>query len=240
MTSNQFFIDSWPEKERFSLEGEEYHHIYRVARVKEGDKIWLTDGRRRRLLAEVLRIEEEKIWLQTILKEEEKLGAKLSLWFGLTKPKTADFIIQKATELGVSEIQPLVTRRAFRISQDRLEGRLKRWEKIAREALKQSKGAILPEIKKPELLEKALTGSTAGLKLFLDEENEISLKAVVTGVCNPESVCLVVGPEGGWEEEEKLKLSAADFKGVSLGRRILRTETAIISAIAIISHFWNW
>lgn len=240
MTSNQFFLNNWPEKERFYLEGEEYHHICRVARVKEGDKIWLTDGRRRRLLAAVLRIEEDKIWLQTVLTEEEELGAKISLWFGLTKPKTADFIIQKATELGVSEILPLITRRSFKITPDRLDGRLRRWEKIAREALKQSKGAFLPEIKKPELLNIALAGSRAGLKLFLDDESEINLKAVITTTYTPESICLFVGPEGGLEDEERLKLSVAGFKGVSLGRRILRTETAIISAVAIISHFWNW
>ncbi|MGB9835740.1 MAG: RsmE family RNA methyltransferase [Candidatus Saccharicenans sp.] len=239
MTSNQFFIKNWPENQKFSLEGEEHHHLARVSRVRTGDKIWLTDGRRKRLLAEVLRVEEDQTWLKTISIEEEKLKTDISLWFGLTKPGTGDFIIQKVTELGVSEIQPMVTRRALRISSDRLGGRLNRWQKIAREALKQSKGAVLPQIRPPETLEKLLARATAELKLFLDEDSSVYLKDVLQAV-TPGSVCLAVGPEGGLTAEEKLKLKENEFKGVSLGQRILRTETAIISAVAMISHFWNW
>jgi len=235
LTSNQFFLKNWPEKNRFALEGEEHHHLSRVARIKAGDKIWLTDGQSRRLLAEVVKVEEEKTWLRTISLEEEKLRAEVRLWFGLTKPKTADFIIQKATELGVLEIQPLLTQRAFRMS----GGLLARWQKIAREALKQSKGAVLPELKKPEALDQVVSSLKARLKLYLDEDSQVYLKDVLLSE-NPGSVCLAAGPEGGWTKEEKIKLSTYEFRAVSLGGRILRTATAIISAVAMISHFWNW
>ncbi|MBC7365173.1 MAG: 16S rRNA (uracil(1498)-N(3))-methyltransferase [Candidatus Aminicenantes bacterium] len=239
MTSNQFFLKRWPEKNRFWLEGEEHHHLSRVARIKAGEKIWLTDGRKRRLLAEVVKVEEEKTWLQTLAIEEEKLKASLQLGFGLTKPQTADFIIQKVTELGVSEIQPLITKRALNISAERLEARLGRWQKIAQAALKQSKGAVLPVIRCPETLEQFLSSELQGLRLYLDEDSQVYLKKILLTE-QPDRVILIVGPEGGLAQEEKLKLREKNFQGVSLGQRILKTETAIISALAMISHFWNW
>jgi len=239
LTSNQFFIKHWPEKKHFWLEGEEHHHLSRVVRIKAGDKIWLTDGQSRRLLAEVVKVEEEKTWLQALTLEEENLKASLRLGFGLTKPQTADFIIQKVTELGVAEVQPLITRRAFKISAERLETRLGRWQKIAQQALKQSKGAVLPLLRYPETLDRFLSADLEGLKLYLDEDSQVYLKNILLQD-NPGTVILIVGPEGGLAKDEKDKLREKNFQGVSLGKRILRTETAIISALAMISHFWNW
>lgn len=240
MTSNQFFIKEWPgDRDRFCLEGQEHHHLSRVARVKPGNLVWLTDGRGRRLLAEVESIEEEKTWLRPLKKVEEVVRTRVILGLGLTRPSVFELIIQKATELGVSEIQPLLTRRSQPLPPERLEKKIQRWEKISREALKQSKGGSLPFISRPLRLEQAVARGMAGLKFYLSEDSPRYFRDILmTG--RAEEVYLLAGPEGGWAEEEKELLDRAGFQGLSLGSRVLKTETAVISALSLISHFWNW
>lgn len=240
MTSNQFFIKKLPDDlKRFFLEGGEHHHLARVARVKAGDYIWLTDGSGRRLQAEVEKIGEEKTWLRPVQIVEEALKTVIVLGLGITKPATLDFIVQKATELGVTEIKLLHTKRSLAIASEKLEARIERWRKIAKEALKQAKGGILPAISLPLSLNEAILQSKTELKLYLDEESQVYFREILT-TGKPESVSLLVGPEGGWTEGEKQMLRNSGYQGLTLGGRILRTETAVISALALISHFWNW
>lgn len=240
MTSNQFFLENLPEgKGRFFLEGKEHHHLRQVARIKEGDRIWLTDGRSRRLLAEVEKISLTKTWLLPLEFVEESLKTALILGLGITKPGTMDFIVRKATELGVTEILPLITRRSFSLGPDKLETKLERWERISREALKQSKGAVLPVISRAVSLKEAVLKARAELKFYLCEHSQVCFRDILNRA-SPQSVTLLVGPEGGWAEEEMEMLEKYDFEGLTLGGRILRTETAIIGALSLISHYWNW
>jgi len=240
VTSNQFFIKKIPEgQERFFLSGDEHYHLSRVARIKAGENIWLSDGHRRRLLARVEEITRERTWLRPLRVIDEVLKTELTVAVGLTKPATFEFLIQKATELGVARIQPLLTKRAMLISSDKLENKWERWNKIAREALKQSKGAVLPEILKPVSLPEALAQFSAERKFFLDEHSTLYFRDILKEK-SPATVCLVVGPEGGWDEEEKKMLQKNGYEGLSLGGRILRTETAVIAALVLISHYWNW
>ncbi len=240
MTSNQFFIREWPgDLARFCLEGQEHHHLSRVARVKPGNLVWLTDGQGRRLLAEVESIEEERTWLRPLKTVGETIKTRVILGLGLTRPAVFELIVQKATELGVSEIQPLLTRRSQPLPPERLEKKIQRWERIAREALKQSKGGSLPRLGLPLKLEQAAGREVNGLKFYLSEDSPRYFRDILmTG--RVEQVYLLAGPEGGWTEEEKELLDRAGFQGLSLGSRILKTETAVISALSLISHFWNW
>ncbi len=240
MTSNQFFISQWPGGlKRFCLEGPEHHHLSRVARVRPGNLVWLTDGKGRRLLAEVEAIEPERTWLRPLEMVEEAVRTRLILGLGLTKPAVFEFIIQKATELGVSEIQPLLTIRSQPLPADRLEKKTERWEKITREALKQCKGGSLPLIHRPLALEEAVSRKIAGSKIYLFEDSERYFRDILmTG--RADEVYLLAGPEGGWAAKEKELMDGAGFQGLSLGSRILRTETAVLSAISLITHFWNW
>ncbi len=241
MTSNQFFITNLPAgDDKFSLAGEEHFHLARVARVKPGDRIWLTDGRQKRLLAEVLSLEPDKTWLLPLKMTEENLKTELILGLGLTRPATMDAIIEKATELGVTEIIPLITARSFRLPADRIEAKLARWQRISRAALKQSKGASLPAIRKPLSLAEVLGLDSKGeQKIFLDEHSQVYFRDILSED-RPASVVLLVGPEGGWSQKEKEELVRVNYRGYSLGGRILRTETAVVSVLALISHFWNW
>ncbi|HRD01091.1 MAG TPA: RsmE family RNA methyltransferase [Candidatus Saccharicenans sp.] len=241
MTSNQFFIAGLPAGDsKFSLEGEEHFHLARVARVKPGDQIWLTDGRKKRMLAEVVSLKEDKTWLLPVRIDEEKLKTKLILGLSLTKLVTMDAIIEKATELGVVEIIPLSTVRSFKMPVDKLSARKARWERISRAALKQSKGAVLPVINEIMSLSAILSADVqAEQKIFLDEHSQIYFRDILIET-KPASAILMVGPEGGWSQEEREALMSSKYRGFSLGSRILRTETAVVSALALISHFWNW
>lgn len=240
MTSNQFFVKSLPDAPtQFFLRGEEHHHLSRVVRIKTGDLIWLTDGGGRRFQAKVIKIEKDRTWLQPLGVINEALKIRIFLGFGLTKPASLELIIQKATELGVTEIQPLITARSQNLAAASLETKKERWQKIAREALKQSKGGVLPIINSPISLKKAVSQEEVGLKLFLEEGSTMYFRDILVKAA-PEKVSLLVGPEGGWTEEEKEMLRTAQYLGLNLGGRILRAETAAISALSLISHFWNW
>ncbi|MDD8031848.1 MAG: RsmE family RNA methyltransferase [Acidobacteriota bacterium] len=241
MTSNQFFIKKIPETgRRFFIEGQEHHHLCRVARAKPGQHIWLTDGHNRKLLVEIEDIDSSKAWLRPLDTVEEKISVRIILGLGLTKPATFDFIVQKATELGVSEIQPLITERSQSLPADeKLKRRQERWGRIAKEALKQCKGAILPEIKPPVELRKAARAVSTVKKIYLDESSRVYFRDILEGE-KADAIYLMIGPEGGWTQDEIADLRAEGFKGLSLGGRILKTETAALAAISLISHFWNW
>lgn len=240
MTSNQFFINKLPEgAARFCLEGQEHHHLSRVARIRAGEKVWLTDGRSRRLLAEVEAVEDDRTWLRPMETVEEQIKTRIILGIGLTRSATFEFVIQRATELGLAEIQPLLTRRSQPLPPDRLTARKQRWEKIAREALKQCKGGHLPLIWTPVPLDRAVERKVSGTRMYLDESSPHYFRDILISE-QPGEVYLLVGPEGGWAESEKAIMDRAGFKGLSLGGRILKTETAVLSALSLISHFWNW
>ncbi|MBP7794300.1 MAG: RsmE family RNA methyltransferase [Candidatus Aminicenantales bacterium] len=240
MTSNQFFVDRLPAGEtKFFLDGDEHFHLARVARAKPGDRIWLTDGRKKRMLTEVVSLEADKTWLLPVRLDEEDLKTELILGLGLTRPATMDMIVGKATELGVAQIFPLMTARSFRLPADKLIARKSRWERIARAALKQSKGAILPVINEAASLESILPDLEAQQKIFLDESSQAYFRDILREA-RPVSAILLIGPEGGWSRKEREVLTAANYQGLSLGGRILRTETAVVSALTLISHFWNW
>ncbi|MDI6698048.1 MAG: RsmE family RNA methyltransferase [Candidatus Saccharicenans sp.] len=240
MTSNQFFINRWPEgKKRFCLEGPEHHHLSRVARVKPGNMVWLSDGQGRRLLVEVEAIEPDRTWLRPLETVEETVRTRVILGLGLTRPSVFEFIIQKAAELGVWEVQPLLTRRSQPIPADRLERKIQRWEKIAREALKQCKGGSLTIIGRPLTLKEAVGRKIAGSKFYLSEDSPRYFRDILM-TDRSDEVYLLTGPEGGWAEEEIALMDRAGFQGLSLGSRILRTETAVLSALSLIIHFWNW
>lgn len=240
MTSNQFFVDKLPENGApFFLEGREHHHLSRVARVKPGEKIWLTDGRGRRLLAEVEEVGAKRTRLRPLQAVQETLKTRVVLGLGLTRAETFDFLVQKATELGVAEIQPLLTKRSQPLPPERLEKKHQRWEAIAREALKQCKGGLLPHIGYPLPLEAALSKKAEALKFYLDEDSQGYFRDILIN-SRASEVYLLAGPEGGWAEEEKEQMDRAGFQGLSLGSRVLRTETAVLAALSLISHFWNW
>ena len=247
MTSNCFLVD--PENIRSNsvyLDGNEHHHLKRVARTKIHDKVRLLDGKGKSYLARVEEIEKDKTKL-TIVEEknEEEKKTRIYLAQALVKSKYMDFIIQKGTELGVIGFLPVFTSRSIIKVKGKIANKMERWQRIAREAAKQCERSWIPGITQPLPLKYLIKKRIAEKKLLLSESNGIYLREILLRSgkngkkTSPQSVLLLVGPEGGWTEKERELILSHDFEAVSLGKTILRTETAVISSLALISHFWN-
>jgi len=142
--------------------------------------------------------------------------------------------IEKATELGVARITPVIARRTEKHLSQAAAKRVERWRRIAREAAQQSRRSDVPEVSDPVTLKAALEGVSAQTRLLLAEtEQENSLRAALAS--GARSVALAIGPEGGWTPEEMSVFAAAGWKSVTLGPRILRAETAAIAGLAVCS-----
>jgi len=157
---------------------------------------------------------------------------RLVLLQGIARGEKMDLILQKATELGVSEVRPLSSQRSdVKLDDTRAGKRLAHWQSVVVSACEQSGRAVVPRVSAPGSLAAVLTGlPVGGLRLLLDPDGALSLPTLELPSAMP--VLLAVGPEGGWSPRDREQLAAAGFQGLRLGPRILRTETAGLAAIA--------
>ncbi len=248
MTSNRFYIKQTKlrSSSQVFLSGEEHHHLSRVARIKPKQKVWLFDSLGVSYLAQVEDINKEKTKLYILQRFEAELpSVKITLAQALVRFKKMEFILQKATELGIAVFLPVVTSRSVVKIKEKEDNRKVRWQKIARAAAKQSQRALLPLILDPLPLERLLKDREEALKLFLSENKGKYLKEVlISSLSNsppsiPSSLIILVGPEGGWSQQEEKKILDSGYQAISLGQYVLRTETAALVSVAMISHFWN-
>jgi len=226
--------------------GELYRHMARVLRLKAGSAVTLTDAAGG-LLSGV--IEEVGAKSLTVLisgrenapEEEKEQGLRVTLYQGLPKGEKLDLILQKCTELGISELVTFdAARSVVKLRGERGAGRLERCEKIAQEAARQSGRRLAPQVSLGGSLEVVLREARQEVKLLLWEgEQTTRLKEVFAAHPSPESVAIVVGPEGGLTNEEVKQAVASGFTPVSLGRRILRTETAGLAMLAILQFHYG-
>lgn len=227
-----------------TLDGELYRHAVKVLRLKPGARIVLADGQgseRSGIIGEIGRT-------SLIVTLEEKgvaatgeTGTRITLYQGLPKGEKLDFILQKGTELGAAAIVAFAARRTVvRIAVDQREERLGRWRRIVREASRQSGRASVPDISLAADLDEVLRTARDPVKLLLwEEEREQRLKELLAELPPPASVAVLIGPEGGFSSEEATQALAAGFVPVTLGRRILRTETAGLAMLAILQFVWG-
>jgi 16S rRNA (uracil1498-N3)-methyltransferase len=176
--------------------------------------------------------------------EPESLRVRIALAPGLIAAKRLESMLEKAAELGCAEFRPVVSVRSFQAAGDEAGRRLERWKRIVRETAKQCQAELLTEVYPPRPLGDLLRRPGEGLKLFLSEHGGRPLKDILAGRAGPDGrsparVVLLVGPKGGWTAGEEREIGAAGFEAVSLGRRILRAETAAVAGAAMIAHFWN-
>lgn len=249
MTSNRFSIKQSHIRSTFVfLDGDEHHHLSKVARIKPMEKVWLFDERGTNYLARVEEITKERTRLTIIERQvTPEPRVKITLAQALIKSKKMNSIIQKATELGVTTIIPVITARTVVKIEERAEKKLERWQKIIHAAAKQSKIPILPSISSPETLKKLVEERDETKKLVLNENKGKFLRDILVQNSGPDveredipsSVIILVGPEGGWTREEEEYILDHGYEAVSLGKQVLRTETASLSSLAMISHFWN-
>jgi len=221
-----------------TLGPEETRHLRDVLRLKNCDEVYVFDGQGREFRCAISRIKRDTSELQVqslVAPANPESHLQLNLCVALLKGEKFDLVVQKATELGVKKITPLLTRFAdihLRDASDATK-RLARWQRIAIEAAKQSGRAFVPEISLPVHFEAALDND--GLGVMFSERDGESL-AHLTSQPAPQSVTVLVGSEGGWSDTEIEAARARNFHVIMLGGRILRAETAAIVVTALMQH----
>jgi 16S rRNA (uracil1498-N3)-methyltransferase len=230
MSRRRFFVDRVAGG-RAELLGDEARHLAETLRAEPGQRYEISDNRRVWLaeIAEARRGRVEFTVLEEIAEPPETLD--LTLLVALMKFDRFEWVVEKGTELGVARFVPVVAVRSEKGLAQGARKRLDRWQRVARSASQQSRRARLPEIAAPVAFSDALAVRADG-RWFLDEDER---DALLHGPASGGSIALMTGPEGGWTVEERARAVAAGWTPVSLGRRILRTETAAVAAIAVLS-----
>lgn len=220
------------------IDGDEGHHLRRVLRLGIGDEVNLFDGIGHEYRAEIVAVtgSTAEVKLVEELVDQVESPLKLTLVQGLIKGDKFDLVIQKAVELGVSRLQPLVSRYTdLQLSESRAEKRLERWQRIALEATKQCGRRELTEIL-PPINFNQLIQQVSSPVIFFAERGGQPLKDLFSTIKVADRLTVVVGCEGGWHENERQLAKDSGFYLTTLGRRILRAETAGITAVALLQH----
>jgi 16S rRNA (uracil1498-N3)-methyltransferase len=216
----------------------EIRHIGKVLRLKAGDEVILFDGAGKEYHASLTRLSPREISL-TLLREPSSVATesplRIILGLGLLKASKFDWLVQKTTELGVAEVVPFYSLRVVpRWEEGRTRSRQSRWEKIASEAAKQCGRAQVPKIHSPHSFEERLAMKFEGATKILlwEKEPAGSLKNLFASPVS--SIFALIGPEGGFSDEEALRAREAGFQPIRLGPRILRAETAGIVIVGLL------
>ena len=224
---------------QLSLPADASHYLLTVLRLKSGDRIRLFNERDGEFEGSIRTAGKKQAVVDLIeqVREPNPEALHIDLALGVSRGERMDYAIQKATELGVAGITPIYSQHGeVRIKQAaRLENKLRHWRRIVVNACEQSGRLSVPTVNEPRGLASWLnsTGSTA--RLLLDPRGRRAFDELNIG----DSISLLVGPEGGFAEEEVRLAQRQDFIDVSLGPRILRTETAPLAAISILQHLYG-
>jgi 16S rRNA (uracil1498-N3)-methyltransferase len=218
------------------ITGSDYWHIVKVLRLKPGHEVVLFDETSFEHVGRIIEINKTdlRVEILTSTKVNVESDTKITLLQGIPKGNKMDFIIEKATELGVHSIVPVVTER----SQVRETNKALRWQRIAIEASKQCRRVTIPNIQDVIRFEDTeIYSSNSGLRIIFYEHSGSNLSDYIKSVSQPPTnVIIFIGPEGGFSESEINLAMEWGFSPVGLGPRTLRTETAAIVAVALIQH----
>lgn len=236
----QFFVEpSQIQGNRIVITGKDVNHIKNVLRMKAGEEIAVSngvDGKEYRCGIESFTENEVICGLRFVKEDGVELPAKIYLFQGLPKADKMELIIQKAVELGAYEIIPVSAKRCVvRLDEKKAAGRISRWQGIAEAAAKQSKRAVIPKVHSVLSMKEAVAyAQEMDVKLIPYElaEDMQHTKQMIEAVKPGQSVAVFIGPEGGFEENEIQMAREAGIEPVTLGRRILRTETAGFTVIS--------
>lgn len=241
----RFFIDENAIRDTAAIiTGNLFCHMTRVLRLKIGTRVLLSDGIGRRHVGVIESITKENLVIrleESSSEPERPPGPFITLYQGLPKGSKMEFILQKCTELGVDTLVPFVSRRSVaRLPKERESERIQRWQRIVREAARQSERTIIPSLSPAMEFSEALASADQDVRLLLWEEEKTNrLRSVLGSRPAPERASILVGPEGGLSGEEAAAAVAAGFIPVTLGSRILRTETAGMALLAILQFHWG-
>jgi 16S rRNA (uracil1498-N3)-methyltransferase len=230
----RFFVERFA-GDRAVMEGESAHHVGRVLRAQPGQVYELSDGSRVRLgrVENVTRDEVVFALLEEVPSYQPAIHTTLLL--AIVKFDVFEWALEKATELGVAAIVPVATARSEKGLIAGSAKRAERWQKILAGASEQSRRVRVPELSEMARTADAFCSINAGLKILLSERaSATGLHRLLAGH-KPDRVALAIGPEGGWTDEEFADADSAEFREASMGKMILRTETAVTAALACLN-----
>lgn len=237
----RFFVDrSQVQGEEIVIQGNDVNHIKNVLRMRPGDELSLSDGEGMDYFCKILSIErdEVRVNIENSWNSYVELPVKIYLFQGLPKGDKMELIIQKAVELGVYEIIPVRTKRVIVKLDDKKESKkIARWQQIAEGGAKQSGRGLIPEVKPVMGFAEALkyAGSLdAALIPYEKAEGIQKTRSIIHDLKGKKSVAIFIGPEGGFDEKEVEDAMNQGVFPVTLGRRILRTETAGLTMLSIL------
>ena len=221
--------------EKIILDGESARHIAKSLRMRVGDVIYVTDGGGDDYGCQIEEITKDEVVLKVCYKQacESEPSCRVTIYQGVPKSSKMEDIIQKCVELGVCKIVPTLTKRCVSRPDDKAAGKKnQRYQKIALEAAQQSGRGIVPKIENMKTLRQAIAEDESDVKIVFYEGGGEKLADIVKP--DTESVSVFIGPEGGFEQEEVEQIEASGGVRATLGKRILRTQTAPVAALTAI------
>jgi len=242
---HRFFIDQSTEvNENLIISGNDYNHLKNSLRLNIGDRVILSDGDGFDMEAEITSFSEDEVFLKVLTKEKSGVEAGVKVWLaqGLPKKSKMDLIVEKATEIGFSGLIPFESKRTIvKYNYKKKEKKRSRWQRVAEAAAKQSGRAVIPKIEEfySSSQLKNLKQKFDYVLLLWENEENLSLKKFFTenNVEAAAEILVIIGPEGGFSAAEVQQFkSELGAQIITLGPRILRTETAGITALTAILY----
>ena len=241
----QFFVeDAQIGKEFITITGSDVNHIKNVLRMKPGEKIRVSNQQGKDYYCEILELGDDFVQADILDSEAAgtELGAKIFLFQALPKGDRMETVIQKAVELGVYEIIPVAMKYCVvKLDAKKAENKKKRWQAIAESAAKQSKRSRIPVVH--EVMDFASAVAVYGvffaptpvnLVPYENERGMVATREALDSLHAKDSISVMIGPEGGFSEEEIEKVRTEHMQVISLGKRILRTDTAAIATLSLL------
>lgn len=246
MSSRRFMISSRSIRNGYaSFDGDLFHHIVRVLRLSPGDAVSLVDEKGREHSGVIDQVAKEWVAVKIAMSVEppgtDTDTPRITICQAIPKGEKIDLILQKGTELGAHDFWLFGGRRSVvRVREDQRDDKLERWNRITSEAARQCDRRTIPAVSWFPTAVEAADASDHDLRLLLWEgERERGLKGVLEDAARPASVVVAIGPEGGFDPLEVRHFARHGFQPISLGNRILRTETAAIAITAILQYVWE-
>jgi 16S rRNA (uracil1498-N3)-methyltransferase len=240
----QFFVNSEQvQQDQIVITGQNANHIGRVLRMKRGERIRISDEEGRNYFCHITKVNPDEVTLAIDLRDEQgtEFGHRVVLFQGLPKGDKMELIVQKMVELGVTEIVPVAMKNCVvKLDEKKAESKSRRWQAIAESAAKQSKRSTIPTVHAPVTWREAcnLAGQLdVTLVPYEHERGLAETRRQISSISDDASIGIMIGPEGGFAPEEiAITEGPEKMHRISLGRRILRTETAGPATLAMIIY----
>ncbi|HEX9078368.1 MAG TPA: 16S rRNA (uracil(1498)-N(3))-methyltransferase [Desulfuromonadaceae bacterium] len=246
MSSRRFMISSRSIRDGYaSFDGDLFNHMVRVLRMSPGDPLTLVDEKGSEHQGVIDQVAKEWVAVKILTTlhpdGEENAAPRITICQAIPRGEKVDLILQKGTELGVHDFWLFGGRRSVvHVREEQRATKLERWNRITAEAARQCGRRSIPPVSWFPTAVEAADGASHDLRLLLwEEEHERNLRTSLAGIDHPKSAIVAIGPEGGFDPLEVRHFSRHGFQPISLGNRILRTETAAIAITAILQYLWE-